>query len=369
MSFLSFDKSGAKVLTYLLFFDELREVFTMQLLENNTAVLIKDLHKRTNLNLVVTTHHKPDGDAMGSSLAMADYLKALGHRVKVITPTDYPGFLHWMHGHASVLIFEGNETLCKQHVSSADYVFCLDFNDLKRINELGPVVDASKAKKVMIDHHREPSGFDDYRFWTYEASSSCELVYEFIHHAGDLHLINNHIADSLYTGMMTDTGSFRYRGTSARTHRIVADLLDRGARNSQIHEWVYDSNTLMRLKMMGYILYEKIEILEEYNTALIHLNRDDLARFQIKTGDTEGFVNFGLSIEGIKFSVLIIDRTKLVKMSFRSKGDFSCNEFAKKHFDGGGHKNAAGGQSTDSLEQTVERFLEVIKQYKDDLSA
>lgn len=340
----------------------------MQLLQNNTAKLIQDLHSTNSLNIVVTTHHKPDGDAMGSSLGLYNYLKGLGHIVSVITPTDYPAFLHWMPGHEDVIIFEGQEKRCKVLTDNADLIFCLDFNDLKRINEFGPLVGKSKAKKVMIDHHREPSGFDDYRFWTYEASSTCELIYEFIRLSSDVNKIDSHIADCLYTGMMTDTGSFRYRGTSATTHRIVADLLDKGARNSQIHELVYDSNTIMRLKMMGYILYEKIEILEEYNTALIHLNRDDLARFHIKTGDTEGFVNFGLSIEGIKFSALIIDRTKLVKMSFRSKGEFSCNEFAKKHFEGGGHKNAAGGQSTLTLEATVERFMDVLKQYKEELN-
>jgi len=340
----------------------------MQLLQNNTKPLIEDLHGSIPLNIVVTTHHKPDGDAMGSSLGLYNYLNILGHNVAIITPTDYPAFLHWMPGHDDVIIFEGHEKNCESLTEEADIIFCLDFNDLKRINEFGPIVGRSKAKKVMIDHHREPSGFDDYRFWTYEASSTCELIYEFIRLSGDFDKIDNHIADCLYTGMMTDTGSFRYRGTSATTHRIVADLLDKGARNSQIHELVYDSNTIMRLKMMGYILYEKIEILEEFNTALIHLNRDDLARFHIKTGDTEGFVNFVLSIEGIKFSVLIIDRTKLVKMSFRSKGEFSCNEFAKKHFEGGGHKNAAGGQSTDTLEATVERFLDVLKGYKSELN-
>ena len=166
---------------------------------------------------------------------------------------------------------------------------------------------------------------------------------------------------------MTDTGSFRYRGTSPTTHRIIAELIEKGANNSYIHEMVYDSNTHMRLKMMGYILYEKLEILPAYNTALVYLTREELSRFNVKTGDTEGFVNYGLSIEGIKLSALIIDRTKLVKMSFRSKGDFSCNEFARDHFDGGGHKNAAGGQSTTTLEETISRFTEVLALYKEQL--
>ncbi len=340
----------------------------MLFLQDNTVELISRLHEGSKLSIVVTTHHKPDGDAMGSSLALFGYLTALGHSVRVITPTDYPSFLHWMPNHEDVLIYEEKEVICSELTLQADLIFCVDFNDLKRINQFGAVVAKADAKKVMIDHHLEPAGFDDYRFWTVEASSSCELVYDFIKKANDTHLINQNIANCLYTGMMTDTGSFRYRGTSSNTHRIIADLIDRGAQNSLIHELVYDTNTVTRLKLMGFILYEKIEILSEFNTALIHLSHDELMRFDIRTGDTEGFVNFGLSIDGIRFSVLIIDRTKLVKMSFRSKGDFSCNEFARAHFEGGGHKNAAGGQSNKSLDETVAKFKEILPTYKDQLT-
>lgn len=339
----------------------------IQFIQDNTDTLITKLHGAESLNIVVTTHHKPDGDAMGSSLALFLYLKQLNHNVTLITPTDYPRFLHWMPGHNDVVVFDFHEKKCKTITEKADYIFCLDFNDLKRINEYGLVVGSSIAEKIMIDHHREPSGFDNYRFWTYEASSTSELIYEFIKKCGHTDKITSEIADCLYTGIMTDTGSFRYRGTSSNTHRTIAELIDKGARNSLIHELVYDTNTVLRLKMMGFVLYEKLEILEAYNTALVYLTREELARFDIKTGDTEGFVNYGLSLEGIKLSVLIVDRTKLVKMSFRSKGEFACNEFARDHFEGGGHKNAAGGQSSDSLEATIVRFTEVIKLYKDQL--
>jgi phosphoesterase RecJ-like protein len=339
----------------------------MQLLEDNTAPLIHRLKTEKGLKIVITTHHKPDGDAMGSSLGLWGFLKLLQHQVQVITPTDYPHFLHWMPGHSEVLIYENHEKKCKSITDSADIIFCLDFNDLKRINDYGKAVDDSKAQKVMIDHHREPTGFDNYRFWTYEASSTCELIYEFISKTGLVDTITPQIADCLYTGIMTDTGSFRFRGTSATTHRTIAHLIDKGANNSIIHENVYDTNSLLRLKMMGYILYEKLEILPAYNTALIYLTREEIARFDVKTGDTEGFVNYGLSIEGIKLSVIIIDRTKLVKMSFRSKGEFPCNEFARDHFDGGGHKNASGGQSTESLDSTILKFTEVLALYKDQL--
>lgn len=339
----------------------------MQNLQDTTASIVQKLHDSQSLNIIITTHHKPDGDAMGSSLALYAYLNVLKHNVTVITPTDYPEFLSWLPGNSEVVIYEGNEQVCEDLTHNSDFIFCLDFNDLKRVNEFEKVIEESSAKKIMIDHHREPAGFDDFRFWTHEASSTCELIYMFIQKSQDLELITPDIADCIYTGMMTDTGSFRYRGTSSDTHRIVADLIDKGANNSAIHENVYDSNSITKLKMMGYILYEKIEILEEFNTALIYLTREELSRFNIKTGDTEGFVNFGLGIKGINLSVLIIDRTKLVKMSFRSKGEFSCNEFAKRHFEGGGHKNAAGGSSYLSLNATVDKFRSVLKDYKEQL--
>lgn len=339
----------------------------MQFIEDTTQELIKKLHGKSKLDIVITTHHKPDGDALGSSLAMYFYLKSIGHNPTVISPTDYPKFLHWMPGHEDVIIFEENRNKSLKLVENANLIFCLDFNDLLRINDLNEPVKNSKAEKVMIDHHLEPIKFDDYRYRTHLASSTCELVYKFIEKSGDTDKINSEIADCLYTGIMTDTGSFRFSGTTSETHRIIADLIDKGAKNSLIHELVFDTNSLSRLKMMGYILYHKIEIIPELNTVLIFLTKDELAQYNIKTGDTEGFVNYGLSIEGIKFSTLIIDRTKLVKMSFRSKGEFACNEFAKNHFDGGGHKNAAGGQSTLTIEETIDKFRKTLPLYKEQL--
>ncbi|NUM32788.1 MAG: DHH family phosphoesterase [Bacteroidetes bacterium] len=339
----------------------------MHLIEDTTQKLVKKLHSGKNLKIVITTHHKPDGDALGSSLAMYFYLNSLGHISTVITPTDYPKFLHWMPGNEDVLIFEENKKMCLNLVEQADLIFCLDFNDLLRINELGEPVKNAKAEKVMIDHHLDPVKFDDYRFRSHLASSTCELVYNFIKKSGDTEKISSQIADCIYTGIMTDTGSFKFSGTTSETHRIIADLIDKGAKNTMIHEFVYDTNSLSRLKMMGYILYHKIEIIPELKTVLISLSKEELAEYNIKTGDTEGFVNYGLSIEGIKLSVLIIDRTRLVKISFRSKGDFACNEFAKKHFEGGGHKNAAGGQSSTTLEETIKKFREIIPLYKKQL--
>lgn len=301
---------------------------------------------------------------MGSSLGLYHYIVKLGLKVHVITPTDYPPFIQWMPGNDQVIIYEGHEEEAKALTDEADVVFCLDFNDLKRINEYGDVVAASSAVKVMIDHHRDPMAFDDYRFWTIESSSTCELVHDFIVNCGGAELIDATIGTCLYTGIMADTGSFRFSNTSAKTHETVASLIRLGVNPTPIHEAVNDNFTLRRYRLMGLVLKERLQILPEFKTALVSLSQADLARFNVQTGDTEGFVNLGLAVEGVKLSTLIIDRTKLIKMSFRSKGDFPCNDLASKYFNGGGHLNASGGSSTDSLENVVNKFKEVLPEYK-----
>lgn len=313
--------------------------------------------------VVITTHHKPDADALGSSLALYHFLAEEGLDVRVITPTDYAHFIAWMPGNDKVLIYEGHEDEAEKLTMEADVIFCLDFNDLSRINEYGKVVEASSAVKVMIDHHRSPGGFDDYRFWTIDTSSTSELIYEFILKCAGDEVIDKNIADCIYAGMMADTGSFRFSSTSARTHEIVAALMRKGMNPTPIHEAIQDSFSLRRYRLMGFVLYEKLHLIPEYNTALVYLTREELQKFNVQTGDTEGFVNYGLGIEGVKMSALIIDRTKLVKMSFRSKGNFPCNELASKHFNGGGHLNAAGGASHDTLENVVRKFKEVLPEF------
>lgn len=293
----------------------------------------------------------------------------MGKDVVVVSPTDYPEFLFWMPGHDQVVNYETHPSLAQKAVMEADLIFCLDFNDLKRINQFGFDVANASAIKVMIDHHRDPADFDDYRFWSLNTSSTCELIYDLILKTSGLQTINRDIASCLYAGIMADTGSFRFDSTSSQTHRAVANLIDKGADSAKIHALLLDDFSLSRFKMMGYVLYEKLEVLPELNTALVYLTRDELQKFDVKTGDTEGFVNFGLSIKGVVFSTLIIDRTVLVKMSFRSQGKFPCHEFAARHFNGGGHLNAAGGSSTDTLEATVEKFKKELKQYKSVLNS
>ncbi|GAA0891470.1 bifunctional oligoribonuclease/PAP phosphatase NrnA [Fulvivirga kasyanovii] len=319
--------------------------------------------------VVITTHHKPDADALGSSLGLAGYLKKKGHEVSVITPTDYANFLAWMKGNDEVIIFnEGNEEKSGKLISEADMIFCLDFSSLNRINELGEMVRQSEAVKVLIDHHLEPEDFADFVYWSTEAAATAELVYDLICDLGDKQLIDKDLAESLYAGIMTDTGSFKHPNTTKNVFNVCAELVEIGADTAKVSKLVYDTNSLDKVKFLGFALNEKLKVLDEFNTAYFAVSADELKRFNSKTGDTEGLVNYALSIEGIKFAAVIIDRTEAIKMSFRSIGDFSVNEFARKHFEGGGHKNASGGKSDLSLEETVKKFESVLNEYKNELS-
>jgi bifunctional oligoribonuclease and PAP phosphatase NrnA len=336
-------------------------------LEDTTEGIRPFLNSGSGSKIVITTHHKPDADALGSSLALYQYLTKLGKEVTVVTPTDYPINLHWMPGNETVINFEASPVESEKLVNDADIVFCLDFNDLSRINDLGIIVEKSEAKKIMIDHHRDPSGFDDYRFWTINTSSTCELIYDFIISNDGEELIDPDIASCLYAGIIADTGSFRYSSTSSHTHKIAASLIDLGVDSAKVHALLLDNFSLTRYRLMGYVLYKKLTVYPELRTALVTLTQEELSKFNIQTGDTEGFVNYGLGIKGIVFSALIIDRSVMVKMSFRSQGTFPCNEFSKAHFNGGGHLNAAGGASKDTLENVVKKFQEVLPEYKNQL--
>lgn len=317
-------------------------------------------------HIVITTHHKPDGDAMGSSLGLYNYLIQKGHHVRVVSPTDYPFFLQWLPNNPEVIIFTEHPEESKQLIIDADLIFCLDFNALSRINEMGPLVRESRALKVMIDHHLEPEGFDDYRHWTINACATAQLVYDFIANVmGDGHLINKDVATCLYTGIMTDSGSFRFPTTTAQVHHIVADLIACGAENSRIHQLVYDNFSENRLRFLGHCLSNKLEVFPEYNAAMITVNKEELKRFNISTGDTEGIVNYALSINGIRLAALIIERADLVKLSLRSTGDFPANEICKRYFNGGGHRNAAGGFSEKKLDDVICQFKSILPEYKE----
>jgi len=319
--------------------------------------------------VVITTHHKPDADALGSSLGLWGYLKKKGHDVRVITPTDYPNFLHWMQGNSEVIVYEPNhKAQSEKLVAEAEVIFCLDFNALSRINDLGEAVRKSGAKKVLIDHHLEPEAFADFNYSDIKAAATAELIYQLIIALGDRNLIDQEIAECLYAGIMTDTGGFKHNNTTKNVHLITAELIDLKADNAKVAKLIYDNNSLDRLKFTGYALSEKLRVLPELHTAYFAISAEELKRFNSKTGDTEGLVNYALSIEGINLAAVIIDRTEAVKISFRSVGDFSVNEFSRNHFEGGGHRNAAGGKSNLTLEQTVDKFLSILPQYKEQLS-
>ena len=315
-------------------------------------------------NIVIVTHWSPDGDAMGSSLGLYNYLLKKKHKVTVITPNDYPAFLFWLPGNKRVIDFTVNTKAAKKAVAKANVVFCLDFNSLKRIDDLGDEVAKSKAIKCVIDHHLQPEDFADYLFSDIKACSTCELIFDFIELMGDKKLINKDISNCLYTGIMTDTGSFRFPSTTAKTHHIIAELVEAGAENAAIHSRIYDDNTEDKLRLLGFCLAEKLTVLKEYGTAFFSLRDDELKRFNYKKGDTEGIVNYALSIEGIHFSAFFVERDDEIKTSFRSVGKFNVNLFARKHFNGGGHANAAGGMSDLSLDETIIKFISLLPEYK-----
>ena len=318
---------------------------------------------------VITAHQKPDGDAMGSTLGLYHFLKQLGHEVTVISPTNWAQFLDWMPGVDQVIDFEANKNEASEIVAAADYVFCLDFNILHRTKHLEPIIRDAKALKILIDHHQQPDtpsfayGISDVKM-----SSTCEMVYDFIVQSGHSNLINIDIATCLYTGLMTDTGSFRFPSTTASVHKIVAHLKELGLQHAKIHENIYDNSTEGRLKFMGNAFLNRMIVLPEFKTAIMAIPKTDIYKFDLKTGDTEGLVNYLLSIEGIKFAAIVIDREEERKWSFRSKGNFDVNIFARTHFEGGGHANAAGGRSSKSVDDTLNDFKTIIENYKSQLT-
>ncbi|SHG19912.1 DHH family phosphoesterase [Flagellimonas flava] len=320
--------------------------------------------------IVIIPHKNPDGDAIGSCLALRGFLMAKGFKAAIISPNDFPKFLKWMPGCGAILNYEKENAQSKKLLEEATVVFTLDFNHLSRTGQLETPLTEKEADFIMIDHHQQPADYAKVTYSDVSMSSTCEMVYNFIEFLGDVDLITKDIATNLYTGIMTDTGSFKYRSTSSRTHRVVAHLIDCGAQNMEIHQQVFDANSPSRLHLLGVALSNMI-ILPEYKTAYITLSQQELDDNNFKKGDTEGFVNYGLTLEGIIFAVIFIENREegIIKISFRSIGDFSVNQFARTHFNGGGHDNAAGGRSELDMEKTIEKFNEVLKTYKSDLNA
>ena len=316
---------------------------------------------------IITVHTNPDADALGSALGWASVLAQKGHDVTVISPNEYPDFLKWMKGDDAVMVFDNDVEKASQLVAEAEIIFCLDFSDLKRIGELGDLVRQSEAVKVMIDHHLEPEDFADFEQWSTEAGATAELIYDLCADLGWTDLIGPDEADCLYSGIMTDTGGFRHPNTTKHIHEVVAKLIEAGANTTRVAKLIYDTNTESRLRFMGFTLSQRLVVMKEYQAAYIYITLEDQKKFNVQKGDTEGLVNYALSIGGIKLAAMFTESKDMVKISFRSVGDFSVNEFARKYFNGGGHANAAGGRSDEKIQDTIERFKSLIIKNKEEI--
>ena len=315
------------------------------------------------MKIAITTHQKPDADAMGSSLGLYNFLIQFGHQVTVVSPTNWANWVNWMPGSKKVLDYEMQKQKAEAVLDEADWLFCLDFNHYNRTKNLAPKLALLKCTKILIDHHEEPDEQSfDYGFSDASRSSTCELIYDFILASGHKNKITPEVAECIYAGVVADTGSFRFPSVSANVHRLVADLKDKGLLHTPVHEALFDNFLENRLRFIGNVLLDRMEIFYEYNTALIAIPKSDLLKYNMKTGDTEGLVNYPMSIQGMKLVALVIDRDEERKWSFRRKGDFDCNAFARKYFEGGGHFNASGGRSSDSLAETVKKFKQAMKE-------
>lgn len=324
----------------------------------------------TPRKVVITMHQKPDGDAMGSALGLYHYLKTYGHDVVVISPTNWADFLEWMPGTNEVIDYEREKSRADLLLQHAEWIFCLDFNVLSRTKRMEESLAAAPGDRILIDHHQQP---EIARFtWgrsDVHKSSTAEMVYDFITESGGANRMSLECIQSIYTGVMTDTGSFRFPATTASVHRLVADLKDRGLQHSVVHENIYDNFTENRFRFIGHVLSHLLDVYYEYNTAIITVPQQILQKFDIKTGDTEGLVNYPLGIQGIRLAVIIVDRGEERKLSFRSKGGFDVNIFARKYFNGGGHASASGGSSYEPLEKVKQQFLTAMRENAAELSS
>ncbi len=311
-------------------------------------------------DIVILSHRNPDGDAIGSSLGLYWFLKNQGHKVNVIFPSEYPDFVAWMPDADKITICDLDKDFAIRCIDNTDVIFCLDFNALDRVDPMEQAISDSKAVKIMIDHHMYPEGFADHMLSKTDSSSTCELIFDFISMLGQSQLIDGKIADCLLTGIITDTGSFKYN-IYPSTLRVAASLLERGANNDFIQEEIFNSMNEKELRLLGHCLYNRMEVIDELETGIIWLTKDDFEKFDIKRGDTEGIVNQILKMKKVKIAAFIKEQPSIIKLSLRSKGDFSVQEIATKYFKGGGHKNASGGYFYGSLNNCIERFKRSVK--------
>jgi len=315
-------------------------------------------------HIVITSHKSPDGDSIGSSLALYHFLRAYGKNPVVCHPDAAPSFLNWMPGGHEILHFDYSPELVAEKMAAADLIFCLDYNSSNRIGKDMEVhLLSSESIKIMIDHHMDPTDFCEIIVSETSVCSTSQLIYELIDQSGNLDMLDENIGMAIYLGIMTDTGSFRFPSVQPRTHAILEHLLKSGVKHYKVHENVFDTNTIDRLKLRGYAISEKMEIMYDLPVAIISLTEEELNRFNNEKGDTEGLVNVALSVQGIEMAVFFAEKDGIIKISFRSKGDRFVNVMAGDHFAGGGHKYASGGMSTDSMPETIKRFKNVVYNY------
>jgi bifunctional oligoribonuclease and PAP phosphatase NrnA len=313
-------------------------------------------------NILIICHINPDGDSVGAQLALYHYFKAIGKNVSLMAPNNIQEFLKWMDGADQINIFIKERKKSKILIEKADLIIMLDFNQSGRLGEAEDLVIGSKAKKVVIDHHLDPEYFADLIISDPSKCSTSELVHELLCEISSVKFINRSYAEALYVGIITDTGNFEHGAYSSRTFRIVADLLDSGIIKEKIINLIYNNFSSDRIRLQGFALNQRMVVIPEYKTAYIYLSKNDLKEYNHVKGDTEGFVNMPLSIKGINFSALFIEKDSFIKLSFRSKGQFPSNEFASLYFSGGGHLNASGGEYTDTMDNTIAYFLKVLKE-------
>ena len=325
------------------------------MIDNIQAASIKNEIQSVD-NIVIIPHLNPDGDAMGSSLGLYQVLKNTGKDVQVITPTAYPNFLSWMHGADQAICFEEGEEKAKAVLRKAELLIFVDFNSLKRAGDLKPVVEALSVRKLMIDHHPYPEDIADVMVSVPAASSTCELAFNVVNHLGWNKYVNTEAAECFYTGIMTDTGSLSYNSSNPETYEIVAGLLKKNIDKDRIHQLVFHSNSISRMRLLGHVLSKKMFLMPDQEAAYLFLDKKELKDFNFQQGDTEGFVNYPLGIEGINISAFFMERDDKIKCSFRSRGDFPVNMFSELNFNGGGHRNAAGGESFTTLELSIDKF-------------
>ncbi|HJS54390.1 MAG TPA: DHH family phosphoesterase [Chitinophagaceae bacterium] len=312
---------------------------------------------------MIVPHQKPDADAMGASLALLHFLKQFGHAITIISPTNWAAWVGWMPGCNNVIDYDMFKEKAEQVLDQAEWVFCIDFNAIHRTKNMTAKMEGLTCPKILIDHHQQP---DEKSFeWGISdpnKSSTCEMIYDLIYASGHADKFTTEIMDCIYAGVVADTGSFRFSSTTSAVHKLVADLKQRGLEHMHVHNELFDNFLENRMRFIGHVLMNRMEVFYEYNTVLLVIPKHDLLKYQVKTGDTEGLVNYPQSIKGIKLVAIVIDRDEERKWSFRSKGDFDCNTFARKYFEGGGHFNASGGRSSLSLDETVKNFHIAMKE-------